>query len=79
MSLGDGGTYNSTQTSQLSDELASLVALDVMVISAAGNEYTTAGTPGISYPAVDPNSLCGGCGLGWRQWWTLELGRWYNR
>ena len=57
MSLGDGGTYSSTQTSQLSDELASLVALDVMVISAAGNEYTTAGTPGVSYPAVDPNSL----------------------
>ena len=57
MSLGDGGTYNSTQTSQLSDELASLVALDVMVISAAGNEFTTAGTEGISYPAVDPNSL----------------------
>ncbi len=57
MSLGDGGTYNSTQTSQLSDELASLVALDVMVVSAAGNEFTTAGTEGISYPAVDPNSL----------------------
>ena len=57
MSLGEGGTYTSPEFSQLSDELASLVALDVMVISAAGNEYRTQGDPGVSYPAADPNSL----------------------
>jgi hypothetical protein len=58
MSLGDGGTYNSPFSAEsLSDEMASLVAMDVMVISAAGNEYTTAGTEGISYPAADISSL----------------------
>ncbi|HJN67054.1 MAG TPA: S8 family serine peptidase, partial [Pirellulales bacterium] len=58
MSLGDGGTYDSPFSAEmLSDELASLVAMDVMVISAAGNEFTTAGTEGISYPAADISSL----------------------
>ncbi|MCH2130082.1 MAG: S8 family serine peptidase, partial [Pirellulaceae bacterium] len=57
MSLGDGAIYDSAQMSLLSDELAGLVAMDVMVVSAAGNEFTTDGTEGVSYPAVDPNSL----------------------
>jgi hypothetical protein len=58
MSLGDGGTYNSSFSAEiLSDELASLVAMDVIVVSAAGNEFTTAGTEGISYPAADISSL----------------------
>jgi hypothetical protein len=41
----------------LSDELAALAALDVIVVSAAGNNYYQVQAPGVSYPAADPNSL----------------------
>lgn len=59
MSLSDGsnrqveaGDYG------LDDELAALAALDVVVVSAAGNSfYSNASVPGVSYPAADPNSL----------------------
>lgn len=42
----------------LDDELAALAALDVVVVSAAGNSFFNNGsTPGVAYPAADPNSL----------------------
>lgn len=42
----------------LDDELAALAALDVVVVSAAGNSfYNNGSTPGVAYPAADPNSL----------------------
>jgi len=59
MSLGDGSNYGAP-TSQfgLGDELAALAALDVVVVSASGNDYYTFdGMEGASYPAADPNSL----------------------
>ena len=62
LSLGDGGNYaQSTMRYGLSDELATLAALDVVVVAAAGNGfYGTAGVQGVSYPAADPNVLAVG-------------------
>ena len=59
MSLGDNGNYNTNQTlNGLNDELAALAAQNVMVISAAGNDFFPHGSaPGVAYPAADPNSL----------------------
>lgn len=62
MSLGDGENWNTNQTLYgISDEIAALAAKDVMVVSAAGNGFYEFGsTPGVSYPAADPNSLAVG-------------------
>ncbi|MBX3413049.1 MAG: S8 family serine peptidase [Pirellulales bacterium] len=62
MSLGDDTNYTSAATAYgLGDELAALAAMNVIVVSAAGNAfYTNNSTPGISYPAADPNSLAVG-------------------
>jgi len=62
LSLGDtqnwtaaGGHYG------LADELAALAALDVIVVSAAGNRYGYFDSQtGVAYPAADPNSLAVG-------------------
>ncbi len=61
MSLGDSGNYNvSNSLYGLGDELAALNAENVIVVSAAGNDYFENQTQGVSYPASDPNSLAVG-------------------
>lgn len=59
MSLGDGGNYFLPITAYgISDELAALAELNVIVVSASGNSfYGWGSTQGVSYPAADPNSL----------------------
>lgn len=59
MSLGDSGNYASAGARYgLGDELAALVALDVIVVSAQGNSFFEFGSAqGASYPASDPNSM----------------------
>ncbi len=58
MSLGFGDFYTSPNARPelgINDELAAIAAQDVIVVSASGNGYY--GTPGVSYPSADPNSL----------------------
>jgi hypothetical protein len=61
MSLGDSANYNVATTQSvigINDELAALAAMNVIVVSAAGNSFFTHGSAqGVSYPAADPNSL----------------------
>lgn len=59
MSLGDGWNYSIPLTAYgISDELAALSGLNVIVVSASGNGfYGWGSTQGVSYPAADPNSL----------------------
>jgi hypothetical protein len=62
MSLGDSQNWNTAKTLYgISDELASLAALNVITISAAGNSFSSFGSAqGVAYPAADPNSLAVG-------------------
>jgi|GEM_PF-4986881 len=59
MSLGDSGNYDTPQALYgIADEMAALAALNVTVVSAAGNDYFNFNSvQGVSYPAADPNSL----------------------
>ena len=59
MSLGDTGNYNTPQALYgIADEMAALAALDIAVVSAAGNDFASFNSvQGVSYPAADPNSL----------------------
>lgn len=58
MSLGDSGNYTeAVMFYGLGDELAALAALDVIVVSASGNDFATFNSPGVGYPSADPNSL----------------------
>ncbi|MDP6381178.1 MAG: S8 family serine peptidase, partial [Phycisphaerae bacterium] len=59
MSLGDGSNFGSPISLYgIGDEMAALAALDVIVVSAAGNSFYEHGSvPGIGYPAADANSL----------------------
>ena len=61
MSLGDNANYSSATTQAaygINDEMAALAAQNVMVITAAGNDYKKfASAQGVSYPAADPNAL----------------------
>ncbi len=59
MSLSDGGNYSSAVTQYgIADELATLAAMDVMVVSASGNGfYELNSVQGVAYPSADPNSL----------------------
>jgi Zn-dependent M28 family amino/carboxypeptidase len=59
MSLGDGGNYQSNQQLYgVWDEMAALAAMDVAVVTSAGNAfYTYSSAMGVAYPAADPNSL----------------------
>ena len=56
-----GISYNYDTPQQLfgiDDELAQLVELGVIVVSAAGNDFYANGSePGVGYPAADPNSI----------------------
>lgn len=62
MSLGDVQNWTTaTSNYGLGDELAQLVEQDVIVVSAAGNDFFKFGSkPGVAYPAADPNSLAVG-------------------
>lgn len=63
MSLGGGNFAEAISPAELGigDELAQLVEQDVIVVSAAGNDFRTFdSTPGVAYPAADPNSLAVG-------------------
>jgi len=62
MSLGDSGNYNTPQALYgIADEMAALAALDIAVVSAAGNDFASFNSvQGVSYPAADPNSLAVG-------------------
>ncbi|QDU75664.1 Intracellular serine protease [Bremerella volcania] len=59
MSLGDSQNHASNQQLYgISDELAALAALDVIVVSSSGNSfYTFDSVQGVGYPAADANSL----------------------
>ncbi|MEM9008948.1 MAG: S8 family serine peptidase, partial [Cyanobacteria bacterium P01_F01_bin.86] len=59
MSLGDTSNWNTAQSQYgLGDELAALAAMDVITVSASGNDfYGFNSEQGVSYPAADPNSL----------------------
>ncbi|MEN0019837.1 MAG: S8 family serine peptidase [Planctomycetota bacterium] len=59
MSLGDSTNGNfSRQLYGVSDELATLAAMDVLVIASAGNDFYAFGSAqGLAYPAADPNVL----------------------
>jgi hypothetical protein len=59
MSLGDGGNHGSPQTLYgIADEIAALAALDVVTVSASGNDFFAINSvQGVQYPAADPNSL----------------------
>lgn len=59
MSLGDSGNYSSQISAYgISDELTALAGLNVIVVSASGNNFYSLGSvQGVSYPAADPNSL----------------------
>ncbi|MGD9632966.1 MAG: S8 family serine peptidase [Pirellulales bacterium] len=75
MSLGFFSNFSSPTTFPdvgIFDELAALAAQNVIVASAAGNDYFSFQSPGVSYPAADPNSLAVGAvwdanvgGVGW--------------
>lgn len=62
MSLGDSTNYTSNVSAYgLGDEMAALTAMNVIVVSSAGNDFHTHDSePGIAYPAADPNSLAVG-------------------
>ena len=73
MSLGDLGNYDvPVQQYGIADELATLAAMDVVVVSSSGNDfYPFNSLQGVSYPSADPNSLSVGAvysadvGHGW--------------
>ena len=59
MSLGDGGNHGSAQALYgIADEIAALASLDVITVSASGNNfYQVNSVQGVQYPSADPNSL----------------------
>ncbi len=59
MSFGDGGNYSTPQLrAGISNDLAALAALGVIVVSASGNDFYADGSrQGVAYPSADPNSL----------------------
>ncbi|MFN0133285.1 MAG: S8 family serine peptidase [Phycisphaerales bacterium] len=58
MSLGDSGNYNSQRSLYgIGDELSALAGSNVMVVAAAGNDFSRFNTQGVAYPAADPNVL----------------------
>src|SRR5262249_27101188 len=61
LSFGDGGDYDSPRSMNgIGDELAVLNRLGVTVVAAAGNNYGPDASPGLAYPAIDPNVLAVG-------------------
>ena len=62
LSFGDQGNWGqSTGLFGISDELATLAAMDVIVVASAGNGFATFySQPGVAYPAADPNVIAVG-------------------
>lgn len=61
LSLGDSLNWSTTKTLYgLNDEFAALASKNVIVVSAAGNEYYNYQAQGVAYPAADPNVLAVG-------------------
>lgn len=61
LSLGDGGSYVAPEMLHgISDELAELSDLGVVVIAAAGNSFGPDAPVGVTYPAADANVLAVG-------------------
>jgi len=62
LSFGDRGNWDEASGWYgISDELAALAAMDVIVVSSAGNNFATFGSqPGVAYPAADPNTVAVG-------------------
>lgn len=62
MSFGDDENYNTEQTDlNVTDELATLKEMGVIVVAASGNSrFEHEGQPGVAYPAADPNVLAVG-------------------
>ncbi|MEQ8956767.1 MAG: S8 family serine peptidase, partial [Coleofasciculus sp. C2-GNP5-27] len=59
LSLGDNQNWI-TQTARygIGDELAALASQNILIAAAAGNSfYQYASTPGLAYPAIDPNVI----------------------
>ena len=61
LSLGNSENYQTPQSLfGLDDEMAALSNMNVIVTSAAGNDFGKHLQTGVSYPAADPNSLAVG-------------------
>ncbi len=62
LSLGDENNWNTaTPRYGIGDELATLAKMNVIVVTAAGNNFAKFGsTPGLAYPASDPNTIAVG-------------------
>jgi len=59
----DSGNYTTPTLQQqygINDELAALTQLGVIVVASAGNSFAAHNTPGVAYPAADPNALAVG-------------------
>ena len=70
MSLGGGDNVSATRTNgALGDEFAALNALGVITTVAAGNDFFTHQTAGVSSIAADPNALAVGAV------WSGDFGR----
>jgi subtilisin family serine protease len=72
LSIGDSGSYASPLTLHgIGDELAALIARNIIIVAASGNEYRPGGARGVSYPGADPNVLAAGA-----VWTSNEGGPW---
>lgn len=65
LSLGDEQNWNSDRSLYgIGDELATLANMGIIIASAAGNSFAQYNsTPGVAYPAADPNTI--GVGAVW--------------
>ena len=61
MSLGDNGNWtNDLPRYGIGDELATLAAKNIIMVAAAGNDYSQYNSMGVAYPAADPAVLAVG-------------------
>lgn len=57
LSLGGDSFPTAQSGAQLGDEFAALAELGIITVAAAGNAYRPGQSPGIAYPAADPNVI----------------------
>jgi subtilase family serine protease/protocatechuate 3,4-dioxygenase beta subunit len=59
LSLGDNQNWNTTNARYgIGDELAAIASQNIIISAAAGNSfYTFTSSPGLAYPAIDPNTI----------------------